>query len=425
MNQQSASYRQVFRVRPYRHLFAANVLSLIGDQLTAVALAFTVFSRSHSSTLAALTFAGSYATWIVGGPLLSVVADRLPRRRVLVLCDLARAALVLAMVLLPVPVAGLVALAFVANLFRPPFQAARASLMPDLLDGDCYPVANGLDNIVAESTQVLGFALGGALVAAVSPQWVLAVDATTFLVSALLITMGVRSAVAMTAPAAAAPKGSRFAEVAAGVTVIFRNPLLRSSVLLFWFSCLVYVVEGVVAPLTRQYGGSPRTGGLLLSAMPLGVALGGVLLTRGVPPLLRNRLIVPLALVCCAVVIPVAMHPPLPVLLALLFASGLAGAFSIPLNAVFGRTVPTEYRARAFGVVMSGLCAVQGLAMIGGGVAADWIPPTTVVGATGAVATLLVLAVCVSQRHAPTHEPPSTPTVPRQRTAQPAAEVPA
>src|SRR5687767_1905405 len=116
MKEQTASYRQIFAVREYRHLFAANVLSLIGDQLTAVALAFTVFARSGSPLLAALTFAGTYATWILAGPLLSVFADRMPRRRTMLGCDLARAALVLLMVVPGVPVLALVAIAFVANL---------------------------------------------------------------------------------------------------------------------------------------------------------------------------------------------------------------------------------------------------------------------------------------------------------------------
>lgn len=392
MKEQPASYRQVFEVREYRHLFSANLLSLIGDQLTAVALAFIVFERSQSPVLAALVFAGSYATWILGGPLLSVVADRMPRRRVLLTCDLARAGLVLLMIVPGMPVVALVAIAFVANLFRPPFQSARASLMPDLLHGDRYAVANGLDNIVAEVTQVLGFALGGVLIATFSPQAVLVVDATTFLVSALLIATGLRTAAAVQRPARG-PAQSWTAETTAGLRVVFGNPLLRSYILLFWLSCLVYATEGVVAPLAAEYGGGAMTGGLLLAAMPAGVAVGGVALTRWCSPALRNRLMLPLAVLSCVVLIPVAAHPPMPVLLALLVVSGLAGAFSIPLNALFGRAVPTEFRGRAFGVVMSGLCAVQGLSMIGAGAAAEFLAPTTVVAGAGVVATLAVLAV--------------------------------
>jgi hypothetical protein len=264
--------------------------------------------------------------------------------------------------------------------------------MPDLLDGDRYAVANGLDNIVAEVTQVLGFALGGVLVATVSPHGVLFIDAATFLASALLIATGLRTAAAVQPPAGG-PAQSWTAETTAGIRVVFGNPMLRSSILLFWLSCLVYATEGVVAPLAAQYGGGALTGGLLLAAMPLGVAVGGVVLTRGCAPALRRRLMLPLAVLSCVALVPVAARPPLPLLLVLLVVSGFAGAFSVPLNALFGRAVPTEYRARAFGVVMSGLCAVQGLAMVGAGVAAEFLAPTAVVAGAGAVATLSVLMV--------------------------------
>src|SRR5690349_16752503 len=111
MQQRPATYREVFGVREYRHLFAANVLSLIGDQLAAVALAFLVLASSHSPALAAASFASTYLAWIVGGPVLSSLADRLPRRAVLVTCDLVRAAvfLLLALGVFPAPALVLIA----------------------------------------------------------------------------------------------------------------------------------------------------------------------------------------------------------------------------------------------------------------------------------------------------------------------------
>jgi hypothetical protein len=360
--------------------------------LTVVALSFLVYQRSGSPLLAALTFAGSQLTWVLGGPLLSVVADRLPRRTVLLGADLIRAAMVLLMLVPGTPAPLLVAIAFVANLCRPPFQSARSSLLPDLLDGDRYPVANGLDNIVAEVTQVAGFALGGLLVTAGSAQLALGADAATFVVSALLIATGLRRCDPATR-ATAEPSGSWWSETTAGVRVVFADRTLRSYLLLFWLSCVVYGTEGVVAPLAAEYGGGARTTGLLLAMMPAGVAIGGVLLTRFCPPDLRTRLMAPLAVLSCAVLLPVAAHPPLPVVLVLLFVSGLAGAFSIPLNSLFGRAVPAAYRARAFGVAMSGLCAIQGLAMLGAGAAAETLRPSTVVGGAGLLATLAVLTV--------------------------------
>jgi predicted MFS family arabinose efflux permease len=398
-----ATYREVFGVREYRYLFTANLLSLIGDQLTAIALAFIVFDRSGSPVLAALAFAGSYVAWILGGPLLCLAADRYPRRSVMIICDLVRMGLVLLLTVPGLHVGVLVALAFTAQLFRPPFASARASLMPEILHGDRYPVANGLDNIVAELTQVLGFVVGGVLITSFSAQSVLFADAGTFLVSALLIRHGVRarSATDPTTDLAGdratervdAPGGSWRREMTAGALLILRDARLRAYVLLLWTSSVLYAAEGLVVPLSRQYSGGAVTGGLLLAASPLGVIVGGLVLTRLCPPALRDRLMVPLALLSCVALVPVAARPPLAVVLALLLVSGFAAAFSIPLNALFGRAVPAAYRARAFGVAMSGLGVVQGLAMVAAGAAAEVLAPTSAVAGAGVLAALGVATV--------------------------------
>ncbi|WP_157441776.1 hypothetical protein [Actinoplanes awajinensis] len=86
-------------------------------------------------------------------------------------------------------------------------------------------------------------------------------DATTFLLSAVLIATGLRRC------AAAEPSGSWWSETTAGVRVVFTNRTLRSYLLLFWLSCLVYATEGVVAPLAGEYGGGARTVGLLLAML--------------------------------------------------------------------------------------------------------------------------------------------------------------
>src|SRR5947208_17102690 len=91
------SLRQLFAVPEFRALFAAFVASIAGDQLARVALTVLVFDRTGSAGLAGLTYALTVLPAIVGGPLLSGLADRLPRRRVMITCDVARAGLVAVM----------------------------------------------------------------------------------------------------------------------------------------------------------------------------------------------------------------------------------------------------------------------------------------------------------------------------------------
>ena len=100
-----ARYGDALRSSAFRGLLVAHVLSVLGDQLTRVALASLVFDRSGSAALTALAYAGTYLPWALGATLLADLADRYPRRRVLLSCDLVRAALVAAMAVPELPLA--------------------------------------------------------------------------------------------------------------------------------------------------------------------------------------------------------------------------------------------------------------------------------------------------------------------------------
>ncbi|CAN5311860.1 hypothetical protein BH24ACT9_BH24ACT9_08400 [soil metagenome] len=131
-----ATYREVFGVREFRFLFLAHLLSLIGDELARVALAILVFDSTNSPFLAAATFGISYAPWLLGGPVLATIADRFPRRTVLVVTDVGRGLVVACLALPGLPLWVLLAMLFLASLLAPPFESARSALMPDVLDGE-------------------------------------------------------------------------------------------------------------------------------------------------------------------------------------------------------------------------------------------------------------------------------------------------
>ena len=123
-----ATFRGVFAIREFRALWHSEILSVAGDRLVLVALTLLVYDRTRSPLLTALAYASGYLPWIIGGLFLSGLADRYPRRAVMVTCDLARAVLVTAMVIPGMPVLGLAALLFAATAFAPPFDSSRAAI---------------------------------------------------------------------------------------------------------------------------------------------------------------------------------------------------------------------------------------------------------------------------------------------------------
>ena len=109
----------------------------------------------------------------------------------MVVTDLLRAGLLALMAVPGMPFSVLCALVVAGQLLAAPFAAARAAILPHVSPGERYVVASAVSGTTYQSGQVLGFALGGPLVALVGVPVALLADAATFVVSALVLQLGV------------------------------------------------------------------------------------------------------------------------------------------------------------------------------------------------------------------------------------------
>jgi MFS family permease len=390
-----ARFGEVFSVGEFRALWLTQVLSVIGDQLARVALTLLVFDRTGSSLLAAVAFAASVIPTALGGVTLSGIADRLPRREVMICCDLGRAALVATMALPGVPIAALIGLLFLVTLISAPFTSARAALYRDILAGDRYVMGIAVTLTAVQFAQVLGFAVGGAVVGFFGVRVSLVVDAVTFIVSAAIIRVWVQARSAARAgphPDIGVQPG-RFT----AARLAFTDPALRTPMLFGWLVAFYNVPEGVSAPLARSLGGGAIAVGLILASQALGASVGAIAFSRLVAPAQRVRWMGPLAVTACGILIAFAFRPPLPIALAILAMSGIFDCYQIAANALFVTAAPPQYRSGAFGVAQAGMSLGQGAAMILAGAAAQTHPPSSVITAAGAVGALCGAAVAVSQ----------------------------
>jgi MFS family permease len=381
-----ASYRAVLRDRDFRALLLSDGLSTLGDQVARIAVALLVLERSGSALAASATYALSYLTWMIAGPLLSALPDRYPRRRVMVVCDLLRAALVAVLALPGLPLWTVFAVLTVTGLLAPPNDAARSALLADLLDGEQYVVANALNNIVGQAGQVLGFLLGGALVLALGVQRALLVDAGTFLVSALLLQLLVRERPFERLAASASAVG----EALAGVRLVMGDPRLRN--LLGWgllTACSIIATEGLAVAAVEEQDGGPLLAGVLTGAPPVGFLVGSWLLLR-VAPERREGLFPWLVAATCAPLLLSPLVDDLWLLAGLWAVAGLGNALQLIANSSFVQAVPRHLRGRAFGFAGSTLFATQGVVLLGAGGLAELTGPREAVSLLAA-ASLLVL----------------------------------
>ncbi|MFD0684375.1 MFS transporter [Actinomadura fibrosa] len=379
--EEQATYREVFAVGEFRALWLAQALSFVGDQLAQVALAVLVFEHTRSALLTALTYALTYIPPIVGGPVLSGLADLFPRRTVMVVCDVLRAALVAVMAITALPFWGLCALVFLTVLLGAPFTAARAAVLPDVLEGDRYVAGSAINNITHQGAQMLGFLAGGAVVAVVGTYEALAVDALTFGLSALVLIGGLR-------PRAAPKRREReslglWRGTRDGARLVFGDPALRSLVSYAWLCAFYVVPEGLAAPYAATFDDSAVTVGLLMSAMPTGMVAGAFLFSRFVRPTNRLRAMGWMSMLACLPLIGAGTHPPLWGVVALWAVSGAGSAYQLAANAAFVAAVPPSGRGQAFGLAQSGILAGQGIGILAGGAAAQVLGPETVVALAG------------------------------------------
>lgn len=391
------TFGDVLRVREFRALWLADAQSMAGDQLARVALSVLVFQRTSSSALTALTYALTFLPAMVGGAFLSGLADRLPRRELMIWCDLGRAALLAVMALPGLPLGVLYLLLVAAVLIGSPFLAAESALVPSILDGEQYAVGTGLRTITGQIAQLAGFALGGVVIAGIGARGGLLIDAATFGASALLVRLAVRH---RPAPEQVDPvtAGLRYylSSLAAGARLVAADRRLRVLVGLGWLAAFYVVPEGVAVPYAAESGGGPTAAGLLMAAMPAGTALGTFVYMRFVDPEVRQRWIGALAV---GTAIPLALcvfHPGLAASLTLWGISGAFCAYQVQAYAEFARAVPDGRRGLAIGIASSGLLAVQGVGILLGGLVAGALSPAAAVGLAGMVETVLGLLLAMA-----------------------------
>ncbi|MEU5783819.1 MFS transporter [Micromonospora lupini] len=387
-----ATFREVFAQREFRAVFTAGALSWVGDYVAKAAVTLLVYQQTRSVALSAAAFAVSYLPWLLGGPLLAALAERHPYRRVMVACDVIRMVLMLLIALPDLPVPALLVLLFAATLANPPSQAAKSALLPQILAGDRLVVGLSLNASIGQAAQVVGYLLGTA-VASIDPTVALLFNAATFGLSALLVRVGVRK---RQATMTSAHRSHLLRETGQGFQIVFGTPVLRAIAVLVFSALLFSIIpEGLAAAWANKgsHGGmdAGTAQAVIMVANPVGYVLGGLLVSRLFGPARRLALMRPLAVFSPLVLVPALFDPP-PLVVALLAAlCGFAVAGMMPMaNGLFVQALPDGFRARAFGVMATGVQVIQGLAVLVTGLLAERFSIPVVVGVWSAAGVLLM-----------------------------------
>jgi len=272
------------RVRDFRVAIASLAISVFGDGLTTVAVAFAVLDTTGSvSDLGFVLSAGVVAQaglLLVGG----AIADRFQRNKVMAFAQLASGAcqgtlaclLLIGQARLWAMMAAYAGLGCAQAMFRP----ATTGLVQELVAASDLPAANGLLSIAQSGAFILGPALGGVVVAVGKPGIAIAIDAATFVVSAVMLLR-----LNTTRRRSATGGSSLLGDLREGWAVVRSRDWVSGSIVLFGvFQFAVLGGLGVLGPLlARSRLGGPGVWGAMLSAAAVGALAGGALALRWRP----------------------------------------------------------------------------------------------------------------------------------------------
>jgi predicted MFS family arabinose efflux permease len=189
-----ASVELLRRNRDFRRLFVASVISLGGDWFLFVALGGLLLEATGKATAVGIMIFAQEVPVFLATPWAGWLADRLDRRRLMIVCDLART-VICASFLLVGPDNLWLAYALLATLsiFAAVFDPASSAALPNVVDPEDLPTANALSGSLWGTMLAVGAAAGGVVATLFGPNAAFAVDAASFAVSALLL-LGVHRA---------------------------------------------------------------------------------------------------------------------------------------------------------------------------------------------------------------------------------------
>jgi MFS family permease len=333
----------VLRERNFRLLFAARTVSFFGTNLAPIAVAFAVLDLNNSATDVGFAFAAwtlaQISTLLVGG----VVADRLPRRGVMIASDSASFVVRLVMGVLLVTghahVWEIIVLQAYGGAAVAFYSPASTGLVPETVPERLLQQANACMAIARYAAFPLGAAAGGTIVATIGPGWALLVDAATYGIGALLLAQITLQAAARTGPV------QNFARSLREGWAAFTEYRW------IWITCLwislyfliTYAPFFVLGPyIAKASLGGAGAWAVIVTGEAIGSLAGGLAGVRISPsrPLLVTMLLFMLTTIQ---VVLLALRAPAPAIAAGAVLAGFAFSFA---SIMLGHRSPADSRAR-------------------------------------------------------------------------------
>ena len=391
--------RDILAEPAFRRLWLAQLVAQLGESVALVALPLLAFAMTNSAELLSFIYVLQLIPRIILAPITGVIADRLDRKRLMIICDLARMVLV---ALMPFTrevwqVGALAILIAIGNAFARPAELAAVPMVapPHLL----VPALSATQ-VAGSVVRVIGPALAGAIIALAGPGPAFGAQALCFGLSAVIL-LGLTLPIAAPAPDTAT-LGALDAvreEMRDGLRIVWSNPIVRgtAAVEALWqlvFSSL-FVAALVYVEESLHLGDDAASAFSVLTACFAGGTAIGALVARPVERRIGRPALMAIGYLAPLTLIPAVFTPPLPVLFACWLALGFTDAWAvIAMQSYLAESVEDSLRGRMYATWTACVTVGGAIALIVVGQLTENIgPPLTlaIVGATVGIGGPLLL----------------------------------
>ncbi|MFJ3928337.1 MFS transporter [Streptomyces sp. NPDC090022] len=405
-----ADLGRLMRNREFRLLYIGQTSSVIGDAIVPLALAFAVLELTDSASALGLVLAARVVPTVVLLLLGGVIADRMSRRRLMLLCDttsfLAQAVQGVLLISGNATLASMVALQLVAGTASAFFHPAATGLMPEVVKPAELQRANGLVGLSENTAYMVGPAIGGLLLALFSPGAALIFDSLTFLISAIALYL-IRLAPAGDARRAKDGEGAPATSVLQDLKLGWDEFRSRTWLwtMVAWaasFHLLVLPAWQVFGPaVARDQLGGSTPWAIISAATGLGAVLGGVIALRMRPRYIMRASFIPLGLYGLQLLALALVAPVWVIAVAALISNIGLSMFNVFSLTAMQQNVPMESMSRVSSYEWLGSIGLLPVGQALVGPAGGLSSPTTVlvVGAVWMFLTPALLFVVRSARN--------------------------
>ncbi|UPK44456.1 MFS transporter [Paenibacillus pabuli] len=373
-NEESQGYLSVLRLPSFSVLLVGRLISGAGQILFSMATMWYILQLTESALAAALVPLMPYLIYAFLGVPLATISDRLPKKQILIWTDVLRAiiAIILAILFITEQMqpwhiyATNLLIAILGYLFNPAVQTVIPAILPDT--SNQLAPANALLNSASKTLELLGYAIGGIVVAFFSVQSILLIYAITFLISAFSIAL-----IRIPITRVVKQKGLKgfVRDSMLGIQFLFSRKILACCII---FGAIINFAGAPLQIFTPVFSNmvlnaGPQGYGLLQSAFAAGSVIGSLISGKYSKHLtLAHWFLISYVISGCSLVcMPLYPNLYFAIICSFMLTLGLA-LVNVPMITSILLSTPEEIRGRvmnSMGVLVSGISNPLGL-LLGG-----------------------------------------------------------